>query len=39
MFDRAFYKFLNAIGDIYERICCYKVLFYVANKCLCFDLR
>ena len=32
-FNTAFYKILNAIGDICERTCC-KMLFYVANKFL-----
>ena len=36
-FDIAFYKILNAIGDICERTCCRKVLFYVSNKFLSFD--
>ena len=38
-FDTAFDKLLNAIGDIYEKTCCHKALFYVANKFLRFDLR
>ena len=38
MFDTAFYKLLNAIGDICERTC-HKVLFYVVNKFQLFDLR
>ena len=33
-FDTAFCKLLNAIGDICERTCCHKVLFYMANKFL-----
>ena len=33
-FDTLFYKFLNAIGDIGERTCCHRVLFYVANTLL-----
>ena len=33
-FDTAFYKILNAIGDICERTICDKVLLYVANKFL-----
>ena len=35
-FDTAFYKVLNAIGNIAEKTCCYKVVIYVANI---FDLR
>ena len=30
---------MNAIGDIYEKTCCDKVLFYVANTFLWFNLR
>ena len=30
-FDTAFYKLLNAIGDICEMTCCHEV-FYMANK-------
>ena len=33
-FDTALYKILNATGEICERTCCDKVLFYVANKFL-----
>ena len=33
-FDTAFYKILNAIGDICERATCDKELLYVANKFL-----
>ena len=38
-FDTEFYKILNVIGDICERTCCNKVLFYVGNNFLWFDLR
>ena len=38
-FDTASYKTMNAIGDIYERSCYDKVLLYVANKFLWFDLK
>ena len=33
-FDTAFYKFLNAIGDLCEKTCCRKALVYVANTFL-----
>ena len=38
-FDTAFYKLLNAIGDICEMTHCHEVLFYVTNKFPWFDLR
>ena len=34
IFDAAFYKILNTIGDTCERTCCHRVLFYKANKFL-----
>ena len=39
IFDTAFYKILNVIGVICQKIYCHKVLFYVANILLWFDLR
>ena len=36
MFDTAYYKILNAVGDIRERILCHNVLFYVTNIFLWF---
>ena len=36
-FVTTFYKILNAVGDVCERTCD-KVLFYVVNKFLSFDL-
>ena len=36
--DTAFYKILNVIDDICERTCCHKLLFYVANNFLRFDM-
>ena len=33
-FDTAFYKLLNAIGDIFDRTCCIKCCFmWLLNSC------
>ena len=37
--NTAFYKILNAVGDVCERACCDKEFFHVANTFLWFDLR
>ena len=37
-FNAAFNKILNVIGNN-EGTCCHKMLFYMANKFLWFDLR